>query len=102
MGSSEVTRRIVLRPLARADIVEATEWYRERGYASDFLRAVEIALAEIQQNPFLYRVLARGIRRAPLHRFHYGFMYFAGENELVILTCFHDRRDPRHWRDLAP
>jgi plasmid stabilization system protein ParE len=57
-------------------------------------------LGTIQENPLLYQVVEQGIRRAPLGRFPYGLMYFVGEDEIVVLTCFHDRRDPRHWRDL--
>ena len=100
MGSRQIARRIALREQARADIADAVEWYQRRGLVSEFLKAFEAALATIRQNPLQYQVVARGIRRAPLKRFPYGLMYFVDEDEVVILTCFHDRRDPRRWRDL--
>ena len=99
MGSSEVTRRIILRAQPRTDIADAVAWYGKVGLASDFLRAVEAALVAIQENPLLYQVIKRGIRRAPLRRFRYGLMYVVREDELIVLTCFHDRRDPRRWHD---
>ena len=101
MGPSEVKRRVVFRGQAKADIIEALDWYRNSGVAPDFLRAFEATLNLIQQNPFQYQVIAGRIRRAPLQRFPYAIMYSATDEELIILTCFHGRRDPKRWRDLT-
>jgi toxin ParE1/3/4 len=102
VGSREVTRRIIFTPKARLDITEATDWHQQLGLASDFLRSVDVALDTIQERPFLYQIVERGVRRVPLKRFQYGLMYYVGDSEIIILTCFHDRRDPQFWRDLIP
>jgi toxin ParE1/3/4 len=102
VGSGEVTRRITFTSQARLDITEAVDWHQQLGLASDFLRSVDVALDTIQERPFLYQIAERGVRRAPLKRFQYGLMYYVGDNEIIILTCFHDRRDPQFWRDLIP
>jgi plasmid stabilization system protein ParE len=87
--------------MARGNMAHAVEWHSERGRALDFLRAVDAALDEIRLNPFLYQVVAKEIRRALQRRFPYGLMYVVREYEVVVLTCFHDRRDPRRWRDFV-
>lgn len=80
----------------------ATAWYQQRSptAASNFLQALDASLAAIQDNPFLYQIVAKGIRRARLRRFPYGLMYFVDTDAIVVLTCFHDHRDPRQWRDI--
>jgi plasmid stabilization system protein ParE len=100
VGPSEVKRRIIFRAQARADLIEALDWYRDSGVAHDFLRTFEATLNVIQQNPFQYQTIGKRIRRAPLQRFPYGIMYSVSDEELVILTCFHGRRDPMRWRKL--
>jgi plasmid stabilization system protein ParE len=94
VGSPQVARRVIFRTQARADVANALDWYQRRGVGAEFLRAFEAALDRIRENPFLYQVVEQGIRRAPLRHFPYGLMYFVGEDEVVVLTCFHDRRDP--------
>lgn len=31
--------------------------------------------------------------------FSYGILYVASDEEVVILSCFHGRRDPAAWRE---
>ena len=102
VGPGEVTRRFIFTSQARFDITKAVEWHQKVRLASDFLNSIDVALATIQERPFLYQIVEKGVRRAPLKRFQYGLMYYVGDNEIIILTCFHDRRDPQHWRDLIP
>ena len=93
--------RLVVRAAAEADIAEAARWYEQRspGLGGEFLRAVDVALAEITRMPERYPVVRGKARRVLLRRFPYA-VYFVTTPELVsVLACLHARRDPRHWRE---
>jgi len=93
--------RLVVRGAAEADIAEAARWYEQRspGLGSEFLRAVDVTLAEIIRMPERYPVVHGKARRALLRRFPYA-VYFVAISDLVsVFACLHARRDPRHWRE---
>ena len=96
-----MTRRLVLEPEAEAEIDEAAGWYEARspGLGPEFLRAVEGLLGAIQRNPYQYQVVFRGVRRAALRRFPYGLMYVATAQEIIVVACFHGRRNPERWQE---
>lgn len=89
--------RILFRPEAENDVAEAFAWYetRSKGLGTEFLRALDISMAHIQRRPLLYREIAPGTRRTLLRRFPYSLVYHIHDNDLVIVACFHVRRDPR-------
>ncbi len=72
-----MTPRLVVRPAAEADIAQAALWYEQRavGLGAEFLRAVDVALAEIARMPERFPVVHPVCRRALLRRFPYG-VYF--------------------------
>ncbi len=63
--------RLVVREAAEADIAEAARWYEQRspGLGSEFLRAVDVTLAETTRMPERYPVVRGRARRALLRRF---------------------------------
>jgi len=96
-----MTPRLVVRPAAEADIVDAALWYEARaaGLGADFLRAVDVALAEVQRMPNRFPVVQTQCRRVLLRRFPYG-VYFVPTAELIsVVACMHARRDPRRWEE---
>jgi plasmid stabilization system protein ParE len=95
-----MTPGISLRPEAEAELAEAIDWYETRGtgLGAEFLRAVEAAVANVARNPLAYPVIENEIRRAPVRRFPYSLMYSANQDEIVIVACFHGRRDPKLWK----
>ena len=97
-----MSRRLAFRSQAENDLAAAVDWYetQDPGLGGDFLIEFDAALVRVAENPFQYQVIEDDIRRAPLHRYPYGIMYVVSDEELLILTCFHGRRDPRRWRDL--
>lgn len=96
-----MTRRLVLRPQAEIEIAEAAEWYetRGRGLSTEFLRVVDAGIAAIRRHPLHYPRIQGEIRRAPLRRFPYGIIYKVREEEILVLACFHARRDPKSWQE---
>jgi plasmid stabilization system protein ParE len=96
-----MNRKLILRPEAETELAEAVDWYetRGKGLGADFMRAVDAAMAAIQRNPDQYQIIKGQVRRAVLRRFPYSLIYVASEVEVIVLACFHGRRDPRRWSE---
>jgi plasmid stabilization system protein ParE len=90
----------ILRPAAAADVEDAWQWYEARrdGLGDEFLEAVRETLESIPAHPESAPVVHRDIRRHLLRRFPYGIFYRLIRGELVVVACFHAKRDPRVWR----
>jgi hypothetical protein len=97
-------RRLVIRPVARLELAAGADWYdsNRQGLGGEFIRAFEAAAAAITENPFQYQVIYRNARRAPVGQFSYGLIYTVSDDEIVVLSCFHGRRNPRRWQDRIP
>jgi plasmid stabilization system protein ParE len=94
-----VNARLVVRSAAEADIAAAALWYEDRapGLGADFLRAVDVALAEVARAPERFPVVHRQCHRALLRRFPYA-VYFVWDSGVVsVIACLHVRRDPQTW-----
>jgi plasmid stabilization system protein ParE len=93
--------RLIVRGAAEEDIAEAARWYEQRspGLGSEFLRAVDVTLAEIARMPEHYPVVRGKARRALLRRFPYAIYFVATPDLVSVFACLHARRDPRHWRE---
>jgi plasmid stabilization system protein ParE len=96
-----MNRRVIFRAQAEAEIAEALEWYetRGKGLGADFMRSLDATVAAIQRAPTQYQIVKGQARRAVLRRFPYSLVYLASEDEIVVLACFHGKRDPRKLMD---
>jgi plasmid stabilization system protein ParE len=95
-----MTPRLSFRPGARAEIREARRWYEAQvpGLGRAFLTDLESTLALIARHPVMYEAVEPdgAVRRALLGRFPYALVYEqSAAGDLVVLACFHVRRDPR-------
>ncbi len=98
-------RQLLIRPEAEAEIVQAHNWFKlqAEGLSSEFLRAIDACLATIEREPLAYPIVYKQVRRALVRKFPYG-IFFVNEqiddrNErIVVLACFHGRRDPKQWQ----
>lgn len=90
----------VLRPAAAADVEEAFGWYegQRAGVGEEFLLAVQATLKLIAQQPRAYPVVHRDTRRALLKRFPYGLYYRLFADAIVVVGCFHGKRNPKVWK----
>ncbi|MGH9793760.1 MAG: type II toxin-antitoxin system RelE/ParE family toxin, partial [Candidatus Acidiferrales bacterium] len=86
----------MFRPAAAADAEEAFRWYENRrpGLGEEFLSEVSRAIRAVMENPERYPVIHRRTRRALVSRFPYGIFYQVLEGQLVIVACFHAKRNP--------
>jgi toxin ParE1/3/4 len=95
-----VTPRFVFRQEAYAEVLEARHWYAEQapGLELEFARAVDAALSAVARFPEGFPVVAADVRRVLLRRFPYQLLYYSQGDDVVVLACYHHRRDPQAWR----
>ena len=95
-----MTYAIFLRPEAEAEVSEAYDWYEAQahGLGEEFLRAMDACLSAIQRNPQAYSPIHKEVRRALLRKFPYGIFYLIDEANVMVLACFHARRNPKQWQ----
>jgi toxin ParE1/3/4 len=97
--------RIAFRPEARAEVLEARDWYELQvpGLGAAFARAVDAAIASIGCNPDGYPLLDGVCRRILLRRFPYSVIFRHGHDDLLVVAVFHHSRQPAKWqRRLRP
>ena len=89
--------KVNIRPEAEEDIFDSYRWYEERdvGLGEEFLRAIDACIASVQRNPLSYPIVHKQIRRALLRKFPHGIFYIVDGEDLIIIACFHVRRDPK-------
>ena len=95
-----MTPRLVFRPEAEAELLDARAWYEgERvGLGAIFAAAVETTVTAILQDPLAYPRVKGDIRRAVVRRFLYAVYFRPIDDEIIVLAVMHGRRNPRHWR----
>ena len=91
---------VVTRPAAAVEIETAYRWYeKEReGLGSEFLEAVDKMVKAIAENPEQFPSVRKDIRRAVLRRFPYSIINPILSGHVVVIACFHGKRNPRLWR----
>jgi toxin ParE1/3/4 len=88
---------VIVRSEAESDISNTFRWYEEinQGLGIEFLRSVDACLTSLQRYPLAFPRIHKQIRRAFIRRFPYGLFYFVDRQRIVVLACFHFKRDPR-------
>ena len=91
---------VVTRTTAAVEIETAYRWHeKEReGLGSEFLEAVDKIVKAIAENPEQFPSVRKDIRRAVLRRFPYSIFYRILSGHVVVIACFHGKRNPRLWR----
>ena len=95
-----MTLPVVWLPEADTELQEARAWYDDirPELGERFARAVETSVEAIAEHPLQFPVVYRGRRRAGVWRFPYGIFFEIQEHRILIIACFHGRRDPKHWQ----
>jgi len=95
-----VSRRILFRPQAEVEALDAWAWYAERQLetARRFTLELNRCIDRIQATPEMCPLVDPPLRRALLRHFPYAVFYRVSDDEIVIVSCFHVRRNPKVWR----
>ena len=96
-----MSRRLIVRPEAEAELAEAFDWYEGRvpGLGSDFLLCVDAVLNAVHRNPQHYPRVHRVVRRALTRRFPYEVFFVEDDERVVVLSVFHAKRNPKRWQE---
>ena len=88
--------RLVLDPLARAEMWEAAQFYDQcrEGLGVEFLDAIELAFELIKRHPLLGSPLTDRFRRVAIHRFPYALVYAVEEEIIYVAAVMHLKRRP--------
>lgn len=91
--------KLAFRPLAAEELAEARAWHelQGRGLGGEFMRSVEVAVAQIARFPDAGAMVSDEIRRAVLRKFPYSLLYSMEGGLVIILGCIHQHRDPIRW-----
>jgi plasmid stabilization system protein ParE len=95
--------RLIVRPAAEADIVDAQTWYAARGPAlSDrFVDELRSTLRRVREMPRQFPEIG-GARRALLHRFSYAVYFILPDDaRAIVIAVLHQSRAPRAWKKRA-
>jgi plasmid stabilization system protein ParE len=65
---------------------------------AEFVRVVDAAFSSINRNPLQFPQVYGEMRRAVLRRFPYSILFKVSDEEIVVLSVFHSRRDPKRWK----
>ena len=100
IAATGVTRQILVRPEAEAEVQQGFDWYEEQseGLGLEFLRAIEACLSGVMRNPFGYTVVkVPNVRRAVVRRFPYALFYLVDDEAIVVIAVFNVKRRPIDW-----
>jgi len=96
-----MSRKLIIRPEAEADLTEAFEWYETRvpGLGLEFIRTVDSLFNSIVRNPQAYPVVYKTARRALTRKFPYQVFFVVDSDRVVIVGVFHAKRSPQRWQE---
>ncbi|SBS29135.1 hypothetical protein MAQ5080_01303 [Marinomonas aquimarina] len=92
--------RIFVRKEAEQDIRDSLDYYKRitPKLGHDFISRMDVTIAQVALNPFLYQLVHRDIRRALLKQFPIGLYYKVLGDKVVTLAVMDSRRSPQNWR----
>jgi plasmid stabilization system protein ParE len=88
-------------PEADDELNAAATFYesRERGLGEIFLEEIELALARLQEFPFMGSSLFEEYRSLYVQRFPFSIVYRLEEKTICVLAVAHASRRPGYWID---
>ena len=96
-----MTRRLIIRPEAEAEMAEAFDWYEDRvaGLGAEFLLCLDAVFSAVVRNPQQFPHVHRVVRRALTRRFPYEVLFVEDSERVVVLSVFHAKRNPKRWQE---
>ena len=97
-----MSRRLIVRYEAEADITEAALWYeqQEAGLGLELTLEVRAAMERAVERPLLHLLLRRRpeVRRVLSRRFPYRIIFIVRDDAIVVFAVLHAARHDRRWR----
>jgi plasmid stabilization system protein ParE len=89
-----------LRRIAQAEYDRAVDWYEQQrpGYGARFGQRVQEQLDRIAAAPLMHAMIHGDIRRTLVPGFPYSVFYRVLPAKIVVVSVFHNHRDPRIWQ----
>jgi len=96
--------KVRFRRLAREQAKEIEAWFEEEqpGLGEAFSRALRRCAATMETFPRSHPLVLPGVRKAVVRRFPYSLLYAIEKDEVVVLSIFHQSRDPNTWEIREP
>ena len=98
-----MSRRLIVRAEAEADITEAAVWYdeREAGLGLELMLEARAAIGRALENPLLHLLLRRRpeVRRVLARRFPYRIFFVVRDDAIIVFAVIHAARRDRRWRE---
>jgi len=92
-------RTVRLREEADQDLAIAATWYeQQRSGLARLLDKVQSAFQFIAEQPLMYPIVHRNIRRALMSGFPFGIYFRVERSYIVVLAIMHASRDPIRWQ----
>ena len=96
-----MSRRLIIRPEAEADLTDAVAWYDscEPGLGLELLSEVHSGIARALEDPELFLRVRRSptIRRVLTRRFPYRVFFIDRPDAIVVFAVVHAARHDRVW-----
>ncbi len=91
--------RVIFTPLARAEVLDAHDWYEARqvGLGVRFRDELEIVVVRLRENLAQFPAVLQDVRRARLRKFPYALFFREEADTITVIACFHGSRDPQRW-----
>ncbi|MBW2185193.1 MAG: type II toxin-antitoxin system RelE/ParE family toxin [Deltaproteobacteria bacterium] len=91
--------KLIIRPEAEAEMMEAFDWYEAQraGLGAELLLSIDAAINAISRNPQQYPIVYKNLHRALIRRFPYQIIYITDKEYITVIAVFHARRNPKRW-----
>lgn len=95
-----MTLPVVFRPEAAFDVLEIRDYYepQQPTLGNRFVDAIEESVSLIGEQPELFAVVLKTVRRTKIKRFPYVVYYRVLADRVEIIAVIHGNRHPRVWR----
>jgi plasmid stabilization system protein ParE len=86
--------------VASVELIEAQDWYEQRvpGLGRRFRAEIDKAIERVAENPEQFPVVFSTARRVRAKKFPYSLFFTIEKKSLLVVACFHSKRDPREWQ----
>ena len=98
-----MTLAVAFRRAARSEFLAAAARYESQrpNLGVEFIAEIEQGIVAAAEQPDLYAIVYRNVRRVTVRRFPFSIYFQAEARRIVVLAVFHGSRDPAIWRGRA-